>query len=75
MTAWRVWFSAVGASQDPQRPWAVQAPDGSRYLAAAVVAEVARTVFATEGIAVPDGPRGLIECDGVVMVDAVRRET
>jgi hypothetical protein len=72
MTPWRVWFSAVGASQEPRRPWAVMAPSGALYLAANVGAKVAQTTFSDEAYReLPGGPRGVLECDDVVMVDAV----
>jgi hypothetical protein len=69
---YRVWFSNVGASQTPSRPWAVQKPDGSCFLAADVTAVTARTVYRDSGFTeLPYGPRGYLECSGVVMTDAV----
>jgi hypothetical protein len=69
---YRVWFSNVGANQTPRRPWAVQKPDGSCFLAADVTLVTARTVFREEGaMELPSGPRGYLECAGVVMTDSV----
>ena len=75
MTTWRVWYSKVGADQSPPRPWAVRTPTGAFYLAGGVVTVAARSSFVSAGFSgLPEGPRAILECDDVVMVDPVRRE-
>ncbi|HVJ13839.1 MAG TPA: hypothetical protein VM686_00300 [Polyangiaceae bacterium] len=72
MTPWRVWFSAVGASQEPRRPWAVKHPDGRLFLAAEFVAVAARSSFVDTAFQeLPGGPRGILECDDVVLVEPI----
>jgi len=75
MTPWRVWFSRAGASQALQRPWAVRDPEGQTYLAVDVVMVAARTAFLDAGFReLREGPRGILECDDVVMVSPMRWE-
>jgi hypothetical protein len=72
MKPWRVWFSAVGASQEPRRPWAVQSPTGELYLAA-TVALVGKSAYRdTAFLELPGGPKGVMECSSVAMIDATR---
>lgn len=74
MKPYRVWFSAVGASQEPRRPWAVLTPGGELYLAAGVERIInGRTLFNDAAyMELPGGPRGIVEADGVSMLDATR---
>jgi hypothetical protein len=72
LTAYRVWFSRVGSSQVPPRPWHVRLPDGRIFRAADFVAVAARSAFVESGFAeLPEGPKGIIECDDVVMVEPI----
>jgi hypothetical protein len=73
MTAYRVWYSKVGADQNPPRPWSVKLPDGRCFLEADIVAVAARSAYLETGFELPDGPKGILECDDVVMLEPIPR--
>jgi hypothetical protein len=68
----RVWFSALGASQQPPRPWFVDFDDGSEPMLVQRVDVHGRieTDFRDEAYReLPGGPRGILIVHGEIVIE------